>query len=103
MRALAFAALLVFLAAEALANSVEVPQPTFDFRERLNACVADWNLTPAAERGSMSYRQFTTKCLQGQKARPISTIALCRNGATAPATAREGACAFDGGVDRWLD
>ena len=51
----------------------------------------------------MTYRQFTTKCLEGRTARPIDVLALCRNGTTAPATAPEGACAFDGGVDRWLD
>jgi hypothetical protein len=51
----------------------------------------------------MTYRQYTTKCLQGQPARPINAVAACRNGTTSPATAPEGACAFDGGVDRWLD
>jgi len=51
----------------------------------------------------MTYRQYTTKCLQGQPARPINAVASCRNGTTSPATAPEGACAFDGGVDRWLE
>lgn len=51
----------------------------------------------------MTYRQFTAKCLQGQTAKPVETVALCRNGTTAPASAPEGACAYDGGVDRWMD
>jgi len=103
MRALAFAALIAFFAASALANSVETPHPVANFHQRLSACVAEWNLTPPAGRGSISYRQFTTKCLEGRTARPIDTVALCRNGVTARATAPEGACAFDGGVDLWLN
>jgi hypothetical protein len=103
MRALFLGGVFLLIAAESLAQSVIVPRPVSNFRERMNACVGEWNITPAGERGTMSYRQFTTKCLGGKKAPPIRTVAVCRNGTTAPATAAAGACAYDGGIDRWLD
>jgi hypothetical protein len=103
MRAFAFATFLVLLAAEAVAQSITVPRPAPNFEGRLNACVADWHATAAADRGSMNYRQFTTRCLEGGHAKPVDTVALCNNGTTAPATAAGGACAYDGGVERWLD
>ncbi|HEY1637674.1 MAG TPA: hypothetical protein VGF62_04045 [Rhizomicrobium sp.] len=103
MRVLALTGFLFLIGAEAFAQSIIIPHPVPDFRERMNACVGEWNTTRSDERGAMTYRQFTTKCLEGQKARPIRTVAACRNGTTAPATAPEGACAYDGGVDRWLD
>lgn len=103
MRTVSIAILLGAMATGAFAQSVIIPRTVPNFRERMNACVAEWNTTPVTGRGTMTYRQFTTKCLQGETARPVKTLAACRNGATAPATAPEGACAYDGGVERWLD
>ena len=103
MRALLLAAILLFGAAGAVAQSIIIPHPVSNFRERMSACVGKWDATPSGERGTMSYRQFTTKCLEGKIAPPIRTVAACRNGTTAPATSPQGACAYDGGVDRWLD
>ena len=103
MRALAFAGLLIFIAAEAVAQSVIVPHPIPDFQPRMDRCVSQWNAATDAERGSITYRQFTTNCLQGRIAKPVEAVALCRNGTTAPATAAGGACAYDGGVERWAD
>ena len=103
MRALLLSAFVLLIGAEAVAQSLIIPRPVPNFSKRMNACATGWHATPASERGTMTYRQFTTKCLEGRTARPIDVLALCRNGTTAPATAPEGACAFDGGVDRWLD
>jgi hypothetical protein len=103
MRALVLGGVFLLIVAEAAAQSIIIPQPVSNFRERMNDCVDVWTSTPSAERGTMSYRQFTTKCLEGKREPPIRTVAACRNGTTAPATALEGACAYDGGVDRWLD
>jgi hypothetical protein len=103
MRTLSIAVFLSVMAPGAFAQSIIIPHTVPDFRERMDACTAEWGVTPAADRGTMTYRQFTTKCLQGKTARPIKTLAACRNGTTAPTTASEGACAYDGGVDRWLD
>jgi len=103
MRAFAVAIFIVFIAAEAVAQSVVVPHPVANFHARMNACVAAWRATPSSEGGTMTYRQFTTRCLEDGQARPIETVALCNNGTTAPATASGGPCAYDGGVQRWLD
>lgn len=103
MRALVLGGVFLLIAAEAVAQTVIIPHPVSHFSRRMAACVGEWSRTPGDERGTMTYRQFTTKCLEGKKARPIRTVAVCRNGATAPATAPKGACAYDGGVDRWLD
>ena len=103
MRTLSIAFFLGVMATGALAQSIIVPHTVPNFRARMDACVGKWDTTPAADRGTMTYRQFTTKCLGGKTARPIKTLAACRNGTTAPATAPEGACAYDGGVERWLD
>jgi len=103
MRALAFATFILLIAAEAVAQSVIVPHPIPDFRQRMDRCVSQWNAAPAAERASISYRQFTINCLEGRLATPVTTVALCRNGTTAPATAAGGACAYDGGIERWMD
>jgi hypothetical protein len=103
MRTISIAAAIGLLATGAFAQSLILPRNVPDFRERLSACVGKWETTPVSARGPMTYRQYTTKCLQGQPARPINAVAACRNGTTSPATAPEGACAFDGGVDRWLD
>ena len=103
MRALSIPVFLGLMATGAFAQSIIIPHTIPDFRTRMDACTAEWGATPAADRGTMTYRQFTTKCLQGKTARPIRTLAACRNGTTAPATASHGACAYDGGVDRWLD
>jgi hypothetical protein len=103
MRILSIACFLGLMATGAFAQSIIIPHTVPNFRERMDSCVASWDSTPAADRGTMTYRQYTTKCLQGKTARPIKTLAACRNGTTAPATAPEGACAYDGGVDRWLD
>lgn len=51
----------------------------------------------------MTYRQFTTKCLEGMTAWPVASIATCRDGDLAPATAPGGACASEGGVAQWLN
>jgi hypothetical protein len=103
MRALLFAGFLLLIGAEALAQSVIIPHPVPNFSQRMTGCVAKWNSIRPSGRGTLTYRQYTTKCLGGGTAKPIETVAVCRNGTTAPATAPEGACAFDGGVDRWLD
>jgi hypothetical protein len=103
MRALAFATFLLFIAAEAVAQSVILPHPVSDFRQRMDSCVSRWNGTTATERGSTNYRQFTTTCLEGRIARPVEAVALCRNGTTAPATAAGGPCSYDGGIERWTD
>jgi hypothetical protein len=103
MRTLSIAVFLGVMATGAFAQSIIIPHTVPDFDTRMDACTAEWGATPAADRGTMTYRQFTTKCLQGKTARPIKALAACRNGTTAPATASEGACAYDGGVDRWLD
>lgn len=103
MRAFLFAGFILLIGAEAVAQSIIVPRPVPNVRQRTTECVSEWNATPAAERGRMTYRQFTTTCLEGESLHPISAVAACRNGTTAPATAPEGACAYDGGVERWLD
>jgi hypothetical protein len=103
MRALVLGGVFLLIVAETAAQSIIVPQPVPNFRERMKDCVGEWATTPSDERGTMTYRQFTTKCLEGKKELPIRTVAACRNGTTAPATAPEGACAYDGGIDRWLD
>jgi hypothetical protein len=103
MRTLSIAFFLGVMATGAFAQSIIVPHTVPTFRARMDACVGKWEITPPADRGTMTYRQFTTKCLGGKTASPIKTLAACRNGTTAPATAQEGACAYDRGVDRWLD
>ncbi|MFL6689322.1 MAG: hypothetical protein ACJ8IR_03910 [Alphaproteobacteria bacterium] len=103
MRTISIAAAIGLLATGAFAQSLIIPRDVPNFRERLSLCVGKWEGTPLSARGTMTYRQYTTKCLQGQPARPINAVASCRNGTTSPATAPEGACAFDGGVDRWLE
>lgn len=103
MRAFIIGGIFLLIAAEAVARTIITPHPVGNFHERLNACAGEWNAVPPDERGSISYRQFTTKCLEGNREPPLRTVAACRNGTTAPATAVEGACAYDGGVDRWLD
>ena len=103
MRALVLGGLSLLIAVEAVAQSVIIPQPVSNFHERMNGCVGEWNRTPTGERGTISYRQFTTKCLEGKIESPLRTVAACRNGTIAPATAPEGACAYDGGIDRWLE
>jgi hypothetical protein len=103
MRALVLGGVFLLIGAEAVAQTIIIPHPVPDFQQRMNACVGEWNRTPGDERGTMTYRQFTAKCLEGKKAPPIRTVAVCRNGTTAPATAPAGTCAYDGGVDRWLD
>jgi hypothetical protein len=103
MRTISIAAAIGLLATGAFAQSLILPHNVPNFRERLSTCVGKWEATPVSWRGTMTYRQYTTKCLQGQPARPINAVASCRNGTTSPATAPEGACAFDGGVDRWLE
>jgi hypothetical protein len=102
MRAISIAVAAGLLATGALAQSIVSTQAVPDFQERIGGCIAEWNTTTTSERGTMSYRVFITKCLQGKLARPINAVAECRNGTTAPATAPEGACAFDGGVNRWV-
>jgi len=103
MRTISIAAVIGLVATGAFAQSLIIPRNVPDFRERMSNCVGRWEATPTSARGTMTYRQYTTKCLQGQPARPIYAVAACRNGTTSPATAPEGACAFDGGVDRWLE
>ena len=103
MRTLSIAFFLGAMATGAFAQSIIVPHTVPNFRTRMDACVGKWVTIPAANRGTMTYRQFTTKCLGGKNASPVRTLAACRNGTTAPATAPEGACAYDGGVERWLD
>ncbi|HSC18296.1 MAG TPA: hypothetical protein VLC74_05220 [Rhizomicrobium sp.] len=103
MRALLFATFILFIAAEAVAQSVIVPHPVADVRQRMERCVSRWNAAPAAERGSITDRQFTANCLEGRMTTPVAAVALCRNGTTAPATASAGACAYDGGIERWMD
>jgi len=102
VRAFSIPVFLGLMATGAFAQSIIIPHAVPDFRTRIDV-VPPNGAQPAADRGTMTYRQFTTKCLQGKTARPIRTLAACRNGTTAPATASEGACAYDGGVDRWLD
>jgi hypothetical protein len=103
MRTLSIAVLLGVMATGAFAQSIIIPHTVPDFHERMNACVGKWDATPVEERGTITYRQFAAKCLAGKTASPVKTLAACRNGTTAPATAPEGACAYDGGVERWLD
>ena len=101
MRAWLIAMAVGSFASSALAQNVVVSAATF--HQRMNSCVAAWKDTPTADRGTMTYRQYTTKCLSGKTATPIKTSAQCQDGAMAPGTAPEGACANDGGVVRWVN
>ncbi|HEY4114123.1 MAG TPA: hypothetical protein VGM17_08690 [Rhizomicrobium sp.] len=89
------------LAAPALAQPIV--DPSAPWQDRMNVCVAEWNGATPAQRGTMTYRQFTTKCVGGQTALPIKTNAVCSDGNITPATSPDGACADDGGVARWLE
>lgn len=93
--------IVILLAAPALAQPVV--DPAAPWQQRINTCVAEWNYATPAQRGTMSYRQFTTKCVSGQSALPTKTKAICTNGNTSAATSPDGACANDGGVARWTE
>ena len=76
---------------------------TATFRERLNSCVAAWYKAPTDDRGTMTYRQYTQKCVSGKPALPINTSALCQNGEIALGSAPGGACSSGGGVQEWVN
>jgi hypothetical protein len=88
-------------ATAALAENAVISDATF--HQRMNSCVVSWKEIPSADRGPMTYRQYTTKCLSGKTASPLKSLAQCQNGVTAPATSPEGACANDGGVAHWVN
>jgi hypothetical protein len=101
MRPWISAAFVGLLATPAIAQ--DSGDSTVSFRERLNSCVGTWKDMPTTDRGTMTYRQYTAKCVSGKPAAPIKASALCRNGSTASAAAPEGACANEGGVAHWVN
>jgi hypothetical protein len=101
MRVLFIAITAALLPAPALAQTAV--NPLAPWQQRMNACVGIWNGATPAQRGSMTYRQFTTKCVGGQPALPIQTNALCHDGSVSSGTSPEGACANNDGVARWVE
>jgi len=77
--------------------------PSGPWRERINTCVALWERADDVQRGTMTYRQFTTKCVGGKTAFPHKTAAVCEDGTRSTGNAPEGACARNGGVAKWLN
>lgn len=101
---LALAALLApALAAPSLAANGGPFDAAAPWRDRMMACVALWDGASVEERGAMTYRQFTAKCVEGKTALPIKTKAACRDGTTSLATASGGACAERGGISAWME
>src|SRR3954451_16458618 len=72
-----------------------------NFRERLNSCVGAWKEAAPADRGTMTYRQYTQKCVSGKPALPVKASALCEDGEVTSGAAPGGACASRGGVAEW--
>ena len=88
-------------ATSALAQDAVISSATF--HQRMNSCVISWKEMLSADRGTMTYRQYTTKCVSGKPAKPARSSALCRNGMIEPGTEAGGACASRGGVADWLN
>jgi hypothetical protein len=86
-------------------SDVTMPGKTMtnaSFEQRMNSCVAGWSQAPGSDRGTMTYRQFTTKCVSGKSALPVNSTAACRDGSNASGASPAGACAENGGVAAWL-
>ena len=77
--------------------------PNGPWPDRINTCVALWYGATVAEQGTMSYRQFITKCVGGRTAAPIKTRALCVDGTSSTGHTSGGACADNAGVAEWLN
>ncbi|HUJ45855.1 MAG TPA: hypothetical protein VLV55_01885 [Rhizomicrobium sp.] len=77
--------------------------PNGPWPDRINTCVALWYDATKVEQGTMSYRQFITKCVGGRTAAPIKTNALCVDGTSGTGHTPGGACADNAGVAQWLN
>jgi len=100
MRYLIFAALAGLTVAPALADVVV--DPSAPWPQRINTCVAEWYRATPVQQGTMTYRQFTTKCVGGKTALPFRSKALCQDGTVDPGSEPGGACARNGGIAEWL-
>lgn len=101
MRLLMVVTLVSLVVAPAFAEVVV--DPSWPWPERINTCVALWHRATPAHQGTMTYRQFTTKCVGGQTALPFKTDAVCQDGTRSTGNAPEGACARNGGIMEWLN
>lgn len=94
------AALLCTSRVEAVAGVVV--DPFWPWPKRIDTCATLWFGATSAQQGTMTYRQFTTKCVGGKTALPFDTTAVCRDGARSAGDAPGGICADNGGVVKWL-
>jgi hypothetical protein len=101
MRLLILVTLLCVSAAPAYANLVV--DPAAPWPQRINPCAAAWHEAAPEKQGTMSYRQFITKCVGGKTALPLKTKAVCEDNTTSNGDAPQGACAQNGGVADWLN
>ena len=101
MRTLLIVALIHVAVAPAFADVVV--DPSWPWQERINTCVALWHDATPEQQGTMSYRQFTTKCVGGKTALPFKTKAVCSDGSASNGNASDGVCANNGGVAEWTN
>src|ERR1051326_7847705 len=80
--------LVVFLTLAAAPGFADVVvDPSGPWRDRIDTCVALWERGTVAQQGTMTYRQFTSKCVSGKTALPFRTEALCEDGTRSSGTA----------------
>ena len=80
-----------------------VVDPNAPWSQRISPCAAAWRQAAPEKQGTMSYRQFITKCVGGKTALPVKTKAVCEDNTISDGDAPEGACAQNGGVAEWLN
>jgi len=94
MRLVAVAAVATFLATGIHADTHE-------------NCAAAWKTMPAVDRGDMTLKEWSAKCLKpaywiGEYGAPSYTIAICKDGHFSRRKNPPHRCAHHGGVQTWL-